>query len=260
MSSPGERRKLSIVLVPEGSRDTRSFAISYRALGALAAGASVIALALTVMAGSWWYLAARASRVSALELQVEDMTRDRARVQALVQRLETIEDQYLTIRNMFGSAQTEELSGVWLPPALPARRGDGNERPTMGPSRPSSWPLSERGFVTQELYDGNAGDHPGLDIAVPSDSYIRAAGGGTIVDVGEDAVYGRFVVIDHGEGTTTLYGHASATFVRVGQEVRERQVIALSGSTGRSTAPHLHFEVLLNGEPADPLAFIEQPG
>ncbi|MGB1655829.1 MAG: M23 family metallopeptidase [Longimicrobiales bacterium] len=260
MSRSGERGKLSIVLVPEGSQDTRSFAISYRALGALAGGVSILALALTVMAGSWWYLAARASRVSELEREVEDMARDRARVQALVQRLETIEDQYLTIRNMFGSAQMEELSGVWLPPASPGRRGDGNERPTTGASRPSSWPLSQRGFVTQELYDGNEGDHPGLDIAVASDSYIRASGGGTIVDVGEDAVYGRYVVIDHGEGTTTLYGHASATFVRLGQDVRERQVIALSGSTGRSTAPHLHFELLLDGEPADPLTFVEQPG
>lgn len=260
MSRSGERRKLNIVLVPEGSQDTRSFAMSYRALGALAAGASILALALTVMAGSWWYLAARASRVTELEREVEDMASDRARVQALVQRLETIEDQYLTIRNMFGSAQMEELSGVWLPPASAARRGDRNERPTTGASRPSSWPLSQRGFVTQELYDGNAGDHPGLDIAVPSDSYIRAAGGGTIVDVGEDAVYGRYVVIDHGEGMTTLYGHASDTFVRLGQHVRERQVIALSGSTGRSTAPHLHFELLLDGDPADPLTFIEQPG
>lgn len=260
MSGRGDGRKLSIVLVPEGGRDTRTFAISYRAIGAFAAIASVLALALTVMAGSWWYLAARASRVGELEAEVEVMTRDRARVEALVQRLETIEGQYSTIRNMFGAARTDELSGVWLPPASPARRGEGNDRARTGSSRPSAWPLTERGFVTQELYDGNAGDHPGLDIAVPSDSYIRASGGGDVVDVGEDAVYGRFVVIDHGDGIATLYGHASATFVRLGQRVRERQVIALSGSTGRSTAPHLHFEVLVDGEPADPLTFVEQPG
>lgn len=260
MTSSEDRRKLSVVLVPEGGRDTRTFAIPYRTLGLFAGFAAVLALGLTIMAGSWWYLAARASRVSELELEVELMTRDRARVQALVSRLETIETQYLAIRNMFGSAQVDELSGVWLPPASLARRDEGNERVRLGASRPSVWPLSERGFVTQELYDGDAGDHPGLDIAVPSDSYIRAAGGGTVVDVGEDAVYGRFVVIDHGEATATLYGHASATFVRLGQSVRERQVIALSGSTGRSTAPHLHFEVLVDGDPTDPLTFVEQPG
>jgi murein DD-endopeptidase MepM/ murein hydrolase activator NlpD len=113
--------------------------------------------------------------------------------------------------------------------------------------------------VTQGLHAGSAGGHPGLDIAVPSDSYIRAAGGGRVSDVGEDAVYGRFVVIDHGGGYSTLYGHASTTLVTLGQEVRERQVVALSGSTGRSTAPHLHFEVLLEGEPVDPLTMVQQP-
>lgn len=260
MTSSGDRRKLSVILVPEGGRETRTFAIPYRTLGFFAGLTAVIALSLTLMAGSWWYLAARASHVGELEQEVELLIRDRARVGALVSRLETIETQYLTIRNMFGSAQVDELSGVWLPPTTWAGRGEDNARAPLGASRPSIWPLSERGFVTQELYDGGTGDHPGLDIAVPSDSYIRAAGGGTVVDVGEDVVYGRFVVIDHGEATASLYGHASTTFVRLGQSVRERQVIALSGSTGRSTAPHLHFEVLVNGEPADPLTFVEQPG
>ncbi len=259
MSSSQDERKLSIVLVPEGGRDTRTFTVSYRLLRILAAAGSVLGLALTVMAGSWWYLAARAARAGELQQQVEVMTRDRARVQALVQRLETIEDQYGAIRTLFGTAQTDELSGVWLPPVATERRGDASERPYMGSSMPRSWPLVERGFVTQELYDGNAGDHTGLDVAVASDSYIRAAGAGSVVDVGEDAVYGRFVVIDHGDGYATLYGHASTTFVTLGQFVRERQVIALSGSTGRSTAPHLHFEVLLEGEPVDPLTFVEQP-
>jgi murein DD-endopeptidase MepM/ murein hydrolase activator NlpD len=124
---------------------------------------------------------------------------------------------------------------------------------------PSVWPLTERGFVTRGLHEGLEGEHPGLDVAVASDSYIRASGGGTVVDVGEDAVYGRFVVIEHGDGYSTLYGHASATLVSLGQQVRERQVIALSGSTGRSTGPHLHFEVLVDGEPVDPLTVVQQP-
>jgi murein DD-endopeptidase MepM/ murein hydrolase activator NlpD len=67
-------------------------------------------------------------------------------------------------------------------------------------------------------------------------------------------------VIDHDGGYATLYGHASANLVTLGQVVRERQIIALSGSTGRSTGPHLHFEVLVDGAPVDPLTFVEQPG
>jgi len=253
-------RKLTVMIVPDGAQESRTFHLSYRSLRALAALGVLAALALTVMAGSWWYLAARASRAAELQREVDVMTRDRARVEALVQRLETIEDQYVRIRDLFGRAQTDALSDVWLPPTTGGRRGTGRVgRPQAGPSTPSVWPLTERGFVTRGLHEGLAGEHPGLDIAVATDSYIRASGGGTVVDVGEDAVYGRFVVIEHGDGYSTLYGHASMTLVTLGQEVRERQVIALSGSTGRSTGPHLHFEVLIDGEPVDPLTVVEQP-
>jgi murein DD-endopeptidase MepM/ murein hydrolase activator NlpD len=253
-------RKLTIMIVPDGTQESKTFHLSYRALRALAAVAVLAALALTVMAGSWWYLAARAARASELQREVEVMTRDRARVAALVQRLEAIEEQYVRIRDLFGRAQTDALPDVWLPPTpAPGRTAGSQGQPQVGPSIPSVWPLTERGFVTQGLHEGLAGEHPGLDIAVATDSYIRASGGGTVVDVGEDAVYGRFVVIEHADGYSTLYGHASMTRVTPGQEVRERQVIALSGSTGRSTGPHLHFEVLIDGEPVDPLTVVEQP-
>lgn len=252
-------RKLTLMVVPDGARETKTYVISYRALRGFAASAAALAITLTVMAGSWWYLAARAARTSDLEQQVEVMTRDRARVEALVRRLETIEDQYSGIRGLFGSTNQDSPSGVWLPPVTSSRRSSSETRPEDGPTPPTIWPLTERGFVTQGLHQGMEGEHPGLDIAVASDSYIRAAGGGVVVDVGEDVVYGRFVVLDHGDGFSTLYGHASMTLVRLGENVRERQVVALSGSTGRSTGPHLHFEVLVNGEPVDPLEHVEQP-
>lgn len=260
MTSSGEQRRLSVVIVPHGGRDSRTYHLSYRRLRWLSFLATGVAVALALMAGSWWYLAARAFKASDLEREVAVMSRDRERVGALVQRLETIEAQYDNIRRMFGATAIDQPSDVWLPPAIGGRSTRSAAEPRLaGPSLPAAWPLTERGFVTQGVHEGFEGGHPGLDIAVPSDSYIRAAGGGRVSDVGEDAIYGRFVVIDHGGGYTTLYGHASATLVTLGQQVRERQVVALSGSTGRSTAPHLHFEVLLEGEPVDPLTMVQQP-
>jgi len=253
-------RKLTIMVVPDGGRDSRTLHIPYRWLRVLAAGGSVVALALTVMAGSWWYLAARASRVADLELELEATRGDRTRVQMLGRQLEEIEAQYGHIRGLFGRAVDGTSFDVWLPPATGSRRGQGAETlPGTGASRPDMWPLAERGFITQALMEGADGEHPGLDIAVPSDSYIRAAGGGTVVDVGEDDVYGRFVVVDHGEGFTSLYAHASAHLVVRGQQVRAREVIALTGSTGRSTAPHLHVELLLDGDADDPLMMVRHP-
>jgi murein DD-endopeptidase MepM/ murein hydrolase activator NlpD len=193
-------------------------------------------------------------------MEVRSLEADRARVQALAAELQGIERQYARLRAMFGAPTAATPSDAWLPPPGAGRRS-GAPRTTVTASVPASWPLTERGFVTQGLLDGEAGEteHPGLDIAVPTDSYVRAAGAGTVVDVGEDPIYGRFVVIDHGEGYTTLYGHASLNLVARGEQVRQNEVIALSGSTGRSTAPHLHFEVLLNGEAVDPLTLVHQP-
>lgn len=259
------RRYLTIMLVPDRGQESRTYRLSYRMLRALGSVAAIVALGLTLVAGSWWYLAARASRVSDLEDQVRSLEADRARVQALAKELEGIEHQYARIREMFGAHTAPAPSDAWLPPTGAPPTGSGRRgsapRMTADASIPSSWPLTERGFVTQGLLDADSGqtEHPGLDIAVPTDSYIRAAGAGTVVDVGEDPVYGRFVVIDHGDGYTTLYGHASLTVVERGQQVWQNEVIALSGSTGRSTAPHLHFEVLLNGEAVDPLTLVQQP-
>ena len=257
------RRKLTIIVVPDGGPESRTIHITYRRLRVLAVGASALAFALIVMAGSWWHLAARASRVADLELQLQAAEGEGTRVRALARQLESIEAQYGNIRDLFGSSGSGGASDVWLPPASGLRRGRGAETlPAVGASQPSVWPLSERGFVTQALIEGAAGndEHPGLDIAVATDSYIRAAGGGTVVDVGEDRVYGRFVVLDHGGGYSTVYAHASLNLVERGQRVREREVIALSGSTGQSTAPHLHFEILLDGEAVDPLTMVKQPG
>ncbi|HZD04710.1 MAG TPA: peptidoglycan DD-metalloendopeptidase family protein [Longimicrobiales bacterium] len=261
MSGEGAgRRYLTIMLVPDRGQESRTFRLSYRTLRAVGSLAAVAALALTMIAGSWWYLAARASRVSELEAEIRSLEADRARVEALARELEGIERQYARIREMFGAHSTPAPSDLWVPPAGTAR-SRGRSRPSGKAGAPSSWPLTETGFVTQGLLDsgGNRAEHPGLDIAVPTGSYVRAAGAGTVVDVGEDPIYGRFVVIDHGDGYTTLYGHASLNLVDRGQRVRQNEVIALSGSTGRSTAPHLHFEVLLNGEAVDPLTLVEQP-
>jgi murein DD-endopeptidase MepM/ murein hydrolase activator NlpD len=78
-------------------------------------------------------------------------------------------------------------------------------------------------------------------------------------DAGTDDVYGNYILIDHGDGLESMYGHASRLFVRAGDRVERNEVIALSGSTGRSTAPHLHFEVRKDGEPVDPLTYVTQP-
>ncbi len=98
--------------------------------------------------------------------------------------------------------------------------------------------------------------HAGLDFAASYGSTIRAADSGTVIFAGWYGGYGRAVIIDHGKGTTTLYGHTSELLVSEGQAVQRGQAIAAVGSTGLSTGPHLHFEVRRNGTPVNPADYL----
>jgi len=98
--------------------------------------------------------------------------------------------------------------------------------------------------------------HSGMDFGAAYGSLIRAADRGTVIFAGWYGGYGNAVIIAHGNGVTTLYGHSSQLYVAEGQTVQRGQAIAAVGSTGLSTGPHLHFEVRQNGEPIDPLAYL----
>ncbi|MFB3882556.1 MAG: murein hydrolase activator EnvC [Armatimonadota bacterium] len=98
--------------------------------------------------------------------------------------------------------------------------------------------------------------HTGLDLAAGSGTPIHAAGDGTVVFSGRWGGYGNCVILDHGGGTATLYGHCSRLAVSEGQNVTQGQTIAYVGSTGLSTGPHLHFEVRRDGHPVDPMGYL----
>ena len=241
------RRALTVVLLADGSADTRNYELTVT--HAVLASLALIGLI------SVGYVAGVAATTHRVDILSDSLAAQAEGIRALSAHVDTVEARYLRIAELFGARPTA-LSELWLPPT-------GNEadfgRSLADDTRPTSWPLTERGFVTQALMEGMVGEHPGLDIAVPTGSYIRAAGGGIVAEAGEDPLYGRFVRLDHGDGYTSLYAHASMTFVENGDQVRRNEVIALSGSTGRSTAPHLHFEVLRNNEPVDPLTILVQP-
>ena len=105
-------------------------------------------------------------------------------------------------------------------------------------------------------FDGLEAFHKGVDFAGSVGSPVTAVAAGVVTWAGERAGYGKLVEINHGDGFTTRYGHNERTLVSVGQTVKRGESVALMGSTGRSTGPHVHFEVLRNGRQVDPLSFI----
>ena len=114
---------------------------------------------------------------------------------------------------------------------------------------------SEFGYRS-DPFTGETRGHTGMDLAVPTGTPVRAALPGTVTAAQYHSSYGYYVMIDHGNGLSTLYAHNSQLLVRVGQTVETGDIVSLSGSTGRSTGPHLHFEVRLNGQRANPRTYL----
>jgi len=116
------------------------------------------------------------------------------------------------------------------------------------------WPA--RGVVTSRFGTRWRRHHTGVDIAAPRGTPIHAARDGRVVRAGWYGGYGLVVVLEHGDGMETWYGHASAVLVRVGQQVERGQVIGRVGCTGACTGPHVHFEVRVRGQPVNPLRYL----
>ncbi|UCC48604.1 MAG: peptidoglycan DD-metalloendopeptidase family protein [Gemmatimonadota bacterium] len=250
----------TIVLVPSDTQRTRSLRLSPRGLRIAAALAAGGGLALAVLLGSWWYFAAQTVRIPELEREIAQLEADNEKVEQLAENLGRLQAEYAKIRGMLGadvlaSGVTPEI----LPSDEPAIAEEGTARTGLSPEIPTSWPLATAGFVTQVLEQAQVGTHPGIDIAVAQHSYVRAAGAGVVSEAGFDSIYGFYVLLEHGNtGYSTMYGHASRLFVAPGDAIRQNEVIALSGNTGRSTAPHLHFEILQDGVPIDPFTLVQQ--
>lgn len=107
-------------------------------------------------------------------------------------------------------------------------------------------------------FTGYSAFHPGVDFAGPTGGEVVAVATGVVTWSGEHVGYGNLVEINHGNGLVTRYAHNSKVLVRVGETVQKGQLVSLIGSTGHSTGPHLHFEVLRGGSPVDPMAFINE--
>jgi murein DD-endopeptidase MepM/ murein hydrolase activator NlpD len=149
--------------------------------------------------------------------------------------------------------QLKEQSVIDLWESLSERQSLINATPNIKPAR--GWLTSRFGYRVSP-FSGKAAMHAGLDIAAAPGSPVYAPADGVVSFAGYDEGYGKLVSIDHGYGVTTRFGHTSQIYVQVGQKVSKWDVIAAVGNTGRSTGPHLHYEVRINGTPVDPINFI----
>ncbi|HVW87661.1 MAG TPA: M23 family metallopeptidase, partial [Bryobacteraceae bacterium] len=105
-------------------------------------------------------------------------------------------------------------------------------------------------------FSGEGAMHTGIDISAPMGTPVKATADGIVMHASWNSGYGRCVIVDHGNGYYTLYGHLSRIDVIDGQEIRQGEVVGRVGTTGRSTGPHLHYEVRLRSTPINPYRFL----
>jgi murein DD-endopeptidase MepM/ murein hydrolase activator NlpD len=194
------------------------------------------ALLAAAFAVSWLFFAIQSARVPTLTKRLAGLHDEALRLDTLQRRLDELQRRY---------TQVQGLMSVGGPT-------------TSTPSEPTQWPLPVPGFITRGATDGADGTHSGLDIAVPVGTEVRASGGGVVIEVGESPEYGQFIRVLHPEEYETLYGHLGKVIVASGAKINAGHVIALSGNSGRSTAPHLHFEIRRAGVFIDPLTVIKR--
>lgn len=127
-------------------------------------------------------------------------------------------------------------------------------RPTFGSKGRYVWPVAGR--LSSNFGRRWGTNHQGIDISAPSGTPIKAARKGRVIHSGYVSGYGKLVILYHGGGYSTVYAHASKLLIKKGARVKRGQRIALVGSTGRSTGPHLHFEVRKFKEAVDPMTFL----
>lgn len=265
----GSGGHVTVVVHADGALASRTYRVPVWLLRTLAGLA--IGLGGLLLLGLALYLpiVAQAARVPGLVREVDRLGIENRKIADLVAALDSAERRYDRIRAMLGADVVPDpvrlASTLPVVPPIRAHVAGAPVAYEAGPSGPTHWPLDEPGYVTRgQAGSGPSGDtrdeaHPGVDIAVPIGSPVRASGGGTVLQAGEDPEYGLFVLIEHPDSLQSKYGHLSRTTVTAGDLVDAGQVIGLSGNTGRSSAPHLHFEIRREGTPIDPRTMLKEP-
>ena len=258
-------RNVSIFFVPDDGAPPTLWRVRRLSLRLLKTGAVLLGIVVVLGAISYWKVADLAFRARAFEernARLELQVRKMASLERVLAEIRGTDEQ---LRMMLGlgvgdsTAFTMSRDRLLVGGSRPLEWGKQSESPVglISGFIPSGWPVE--GWITAE-FEGKSTPakrrHEGIDIAAQHGSVVKATAAGAVIFAGWDDDLGNLVVIDHGGHFATRYGHNSSVLVRPGDTVWKGQAIALVGTTGHSTAPHLHYEVLEKGRPKDPQKFL----
>jgi murein DD-endopeptidase MepM/ murein hydrolase activator NlpD len=243
------------MLVPDGAEARHGYRVRQWVLKGAAAAVGLLLLGQILFFVFYAGVLRRAALTDKLAAENERLRRYQIKVQMLEENMQQAREIVQRIAEMAGvEYQLPELpddSSLFAELGTPTAAVL-NRRAGVDLTWPSGRPIT--GFVTQDFeIEDSSRFHPGIDIACAIGTPVLATAVGTVVFADEDSTYGKLLVLQHNDSVTTLYGHNDELLVAVGDRVMVGSRIALSGNTGKSTAPHLHYEVRVHDEPINPL-------
>lgn len=245
------KEKYTAIVVSEDSETTRQYHIGRRTFRAII---GIVAVIVILVVASAVYFVPRAIDYDRLKGRHQTLMAERMKVASLIRDLERIKEMNSRIQQALGVDLV--LPGDSLEQISPSHTRE-DVPVSFLDNIPSYMPVE--GFVTQDFYRDpliQVDDHLALDIAATSGTAVHAAAGGMVVFSGWTYQSGNLVIIFHGDGYFSLYGHSQVNLVRERQFVERGELIALVGESGITTGPHLHFEIWKDGQPVDPKVFI----
>ena len=287
-------KRFTILVIPEGSHQVRRFGVRLSVLKRIAASAVVLALGLAGLITD--YVLTNLDQNELERLQVENLSQREelhrlvVKLEDLRQEIVVLAQNDAKVRVMakLSAPKSDSMVGVGGPATqedvnrefsviqqridevrrqIDLRResqeeiqGILNDQRSLLAAKPGGWPV--KGWLTSSFgmrrdpFNGRRKMHEGLDIAARTGTSVTATADGIVSSVKTEPGYGKVVILDHGYGYRTIYGHNSRYYVKVGQRVRRGERIAAVGNTGRSTGSHVHYEIRLNGVPVNPRKYL----
>ena len=287
-------KRFTILVIPEGSHQVRRFGVRMNMIKGAAFAAVILLLGLAGLMTD--YVLTNFDRNELERLQVENLSQREelhrlvVKLEDLRQEIVVLAQNDAKVRVMakLSAPKGDSMVGVGGPATqddvkrefsdiqqridevrrqIDLRResqeeiqGILNDQRSLLAAKPVGWPV--KGWLTSSFgmrrdpFNGRRKMHEGLDIAARTGTAVVATADGIVSSVKTEPGYGKVVIVDHGYGYRTIYGHNSKYYVKVGQRVRRGERIAAVGNTGRSTGSHVHYEIRLNGVPVNPYKYL----
>ena len=262
-------KRYTVLIIPDDRGRTVTLSVSLRLIRSLLALLVLFSLGVAYLVYRSGSIAVRLQLVSHLKEENRRLRRENSDLDELresVRRLEEMDDYFERLAVQSGVAQglTQEKAQVKPPPApdsevaVQAPRIEERTKYTEQMLQSVPYVRPVQGWVTRTFTPDAPGDarHAGVDFAAARGTPIRATAPGVVEDVAVEEFLGKILTVRHQFGFATRYGHCSQILVAKGEHVRRGQTVAMVGNTGKSTAPHLHYEVLRNGKQVDPMRYM----